>query len=170
MSALNLQKKIQEIIAANSLRPLGNKQRLTHTDEEYNVRLFLFAKKSDAETYYQEFIFYAEKNPPPFPIEIMLVRIHTIYKEPFGLVFPYELTDTRPEYGAWFREANLTCNEKLRNFQPTDYSYEMLNKYVKELFKWTILLPASYDLNSAEAQEIFTDPPGKGFTALKMNA
>jgi hypothetical protein len=169
MITSNLQKEIQEIIATKGLRPLGNKQRLTHTDDEYNVRLFLFANKSDAEIYYQEFISYADKNPPPFPIEIMFVRIHTIYNEPFGLIFPYERTDTRPEYVAWFRDANLTCNERLRNFQPTDYSYKMLSRYVKELFNWTILVPGSYDLNSAKAEKIFTDPPGGGFTALKIN-
>ncbi len=81
-------KKIQKLISEKGLRPLGNKRRLTQTDDEYNVRLFLFAAKRDSEKYYNEFIDYAEENPPPFCIEIMHVRIHTIFDEPFGLVFP----------------------------------------------------------------------------------
>ncbi|MDY6857468.1 MAG: hypothetical protein SWO11_22745 [Thermodesulfobacteriota bacterium] len=147
---------------------MGNKKRLTQTDNYYNVRLFLFADKNDSETYYEEFIGYTKTNPPPFCIEIMHVRIHTIYDEPFGLVFPYERTDTRPEYAEWFREANLTCNEVLRNFQPADHSYEMLNQYVKELFDWTILTPVSFDFDSPEANDIFSDPPGNGFIPLKV--
>lgn len=161
--------EIQRIIADEGLRPLGNKQRLTHTDDQYNVRLFLFGDKSDAETYYQMFIDYAEIFPPPFPIEIMFVRIHTIYDEPFGLVFPYERTDTRPEYAEWFRETILTCNEGLRNYRATDHSYEKLNQYVNELFDWTILVPELFDLNSEEAQAIFNDPPGGGYTTLTVN-
>ncbi|MFH1672869.1 MAG: ankyrin repeat domain-containing protein [Pseudomonadota bacterium] len=164
------QKAIQNLIIEKRLRPLGNRQRLTHTDNDYNVRLFLFAEKSDAETYYEVFIQYAEKKSPPFPIEIMLTRIHTIYDEPFGLIFPYERTDTRPEYVAWFRDANLTCNEKLRNFQPADHQYEMLNQYVKELYHWTILVPELFDLNLEQSKQIFSDPPGEGFTPLKMNS
>jgi hypothetical protein len=162
------QKTIKEIIASKGLRPLGNKKRLTQTDNEYDVRLFLFADKHDSEIYYKAFIDYAEKNPPPFCIEIMHVRIHTIYDEPFGLVFPYERTDTRPEYVEWFREASLTCNEVLRNFQAADHSYEMLNQYVKELFDWTILTPATFDFNSPEAADIFSDSSDSGFTPLKV--
>ncbi len=159
---------INEVISAKGLRPLGNRLRLTRTDDEYNVRLFLFDDRSDAERYYRAFVSFAERTPPPFPIEIMLVRIHTIYDQPYGLVFPYERTDTRPEYTAWFREANLTCNEVLRNFQPTDHSYQMLHRYVKELFDWTILVPKDFDLASPAAQAILSDPPEGGFTLLQV--
>ncbi len=165
----NRQTAIKEIIASKGLRPLGNKKRLTQTDNQYDIRPFLFSDKHDSEKYYREFIDYAEKNPPPFCIEIMHVRIHTIHEEPFGLVFPYERTDERPEYVAWFREANLTCNEVLRNFQAADHCYEMLNRYVKELFDWTILTPAALDLNSLEAADIFCDSSDCGFTPLKVN-
>ena len=154
----NMYEIVQELISKKGLRPLGNKKRLTQTDDEYNVRLFLFADKNDSETYYKEFINYSEKNPPPFCIEIMHAKIHTIFEEPFGLVFPYEVTDTRPEYAAWFREANLTCNEVLRNFQATDHNYEKLNSYIKEFFGWTILVPADFDPNSEEFKDIFSDP------------
>ncbi|MDP8268046.1 MAG: hypothetical protein P9L97_04895 [Candidatus Tenebribacter davisii] len=162
------QKIIKEIIVSKGLCPLGNKKRLTQTDNEYDVRLFLFAHKDDSEEYYRAFIDYAEKNPPPFCIEIMHARIHTIHDEPFGLFFPYERTDTRPEYVEWFREANLTCNEVLCNFQAVDHCYEMLNKYVKELFDWTILTPTTLDFNSPEAADIFSDSSDSGFTPLKV--
>ncbi len=162
------QKTIRSIIDSKGLRPLGNKKRLTQTDDQYDVRLFLFSNKHDSEKYYRTFIDYAENNPPPFCIEIMHVRIHTIHAEPFGLIFPYERTDTRPKYVEWFREATLTCNEVLRNFQPADHCYGMLNEYVKELFDWTILIPDSIDLNSPEANDIFSDPPDNGFTPLKV--
>jgi len=162
-NAQSMYKRIQELISEKGLRPLGNKKRLTQTDDQYNVRLFLFAGKNDSETYYKEFINYAEKNPPPFCIEIMHVRIHTIYKEPFGLVFPYERTDTRPEYAAWFREANLTCNEVLRNFQAADHSYGMLNQYIREFFDWTILVPADFDPNSEKFKDTFSDPENGGY-------
>ncbi|MBN2399085.1 MAG: hypothetical protein JXI33_01955 [Candidatus Aminicenantes bacterium] len=155
--------KIQALIKEKELRPLGNKERLTHTDDPYNVRLFLFADKQDSDTYYKEFITYAEKKPPPFCIEIMQAKIHTIWKEPFGLVFPYERTDTRPEYVAWFREATLACNEVLRNFQPTDHSYQMLNRYIKEFYDWTILVPADFDIDSHPFKEIFSDPENGGY-------
>ncbi len=121
---------------------MGNKKWLTQTDNQYNIRLFLFFDKYDSETYFNEFINYSKNNPPPFCFEIMHVRIHTIYEEPFGLAFPYERTDTRHEYVEWFCEANLTCNEVLRNFQAADHSYETLNQYVKKLFNWTILTPS----------------------------
>ena len=167
-SNLDRQVKIKEIITSKGLRPLGNRKRLTHTDDQYNVRLFLFADKKDSEKYYRAFINYAEKNPPPFCIEIMHVNIQTIHDESFGLVFPYERTDTRPEYVEWFREASLTCNEILHNFQPADHCYEMLNRYVKELFDWTILAPATLDLNSPEVADIFNDSSNDGFTPLKV--
>jgi hypothetical protein len=160
--------KVKEIILSKGLRPLGNRKRLTQTDNSYNVRLFLFADKQDSITYYNTFIDYAGKNPPPFCIEIMHVRIHTIYDEPFGLVFPYERTDSRPEYAGWFREANLTCNETLSNFQAADHSYEMLSQNVKELFDWTILTSASIDFDSMEANDIFSDPPDNGYAPLRM--
>jgi len=160
--------KVKEIIKSKSLRPLGNKSRLTQTDSTYNVRLFLFADKRDSQTYYNTFIDYAGKAPPPFCIEIMHVNINTIFDEPFGLVFPYERTDTRPEYALWFREANLTCNETLRNFQAADHSYRMLSQNVRELYDWTILTSPSFDFNSPEADDIFSDPPDSGYAPLKV--
>jgi ankyrin repeat protein len=162
-NARSMHKIVQELISEKGLRPLGNKKRLTQTDDEYNVRLFLFADKNDSETYYKEFINYSEKNPPPFCIEIMHAKIHTIYEEPFGLVFPYEVTDTRPEYAAWFREATLACNEVLCNFQATDHNYEKLNQYIKEFFDWTILVPANFDPNSKKFKDIFSDPENGGY-------
>lgn len=155
--------EVQKIIKNKGLRPLGNKKRLTHTDNQYNVRLLLFADKNDSETYYKEFIKYAEKHPPAFCIEIMHVKIKTIYDEPFGLVFPYERIETRQEYAAWLKKATLSCNEVLRNFQSADHSYEMLNQYVSELFSWTILVPDDFDPDSSKYREIFTDPENGGF-------
>jgi hypothetical protein len=159
---------MKRTIAERGLRPLGNKLRLTQTDNDYNVRLFLFSDKADATLYFKTLCGYAEKNPPPFAVEILLARIHTIWKEPFGLVLPYERTDTRPAYVAWFREANLTCNETLRNFQPTDHSYAMLPSYVKELFDWTILVSAGFDPESDYGRAILSDPPGGGYPPLKV--
>jgi hypothetical protein len=159
---------IKSKIIAKGLRPLGNKQRLTKTDDDYNVRLFLFENQADAATYFKTLNAYAQGNPPPFALEILLVRIHTIYPQPFGLVMPYERTDTRPEYIAWYREAILTCNETLRNYQATDHSYKMLPGYVKELFDWTILVPAGFDSNSAAGQAILSDSADNSFPPLNV--
>jgi hypothetical protein len=159
---------IKSIISEKGLRPLGNKQRLTQTENDYNVRLFLFDSQADAATYFKTLCAYALKNPPPFALEILLVRIHTIYSQPFGLVMPYERTDSRPAYAAWHREAILTCNETLRNYQAADHSYANLPSYVKELFDWTILVPAGFDPDSAAGQTILSDPPENGFPPLKV--
>jgi hypothetical protein len=159
---------MKSLIAEKKLRPLGNKQRLTQTDNDYSVRLFLFASQADATTYFKTLCAYAQKNPPPFALEILLVRIHTIYPQPYGLVLPYERTDTRPEYLPWYREAILTCNETLRNYQAADHSYAMLPQYVKELFDWTILVPAGFDPDAAAGQAILSDPPDGGFPPLKV--
>jgi hypothetical protein len=163
-----IQEEIKKNIKEKGLRPLGNKLRLTQTDNQYNARLFLFAQKADGELYYQTFINYAEQTPPPFAFEILFGRIHTIYQEPYGLVFPYERTEIRPGYSEWFREATLSCNETLRNFQAADHNYDMLVRYIKELFDWTILVPGNFDLNSAEAKEIFSDPPDNGYPPLSV--
>jgi hypothetical protein len=159
---------IQSRISEKGLRPLGNRQRLTHADDSYNVRLLLFDRQADAATYFKALCAYAQENPPPFALEILLVRIHTIYSQPFGLVMPYERTDSRPAYVAWHREAVLTCNETLRNYQATDHSYADLPRYVKDLFDWTILLPAGFDPDSAAGQAILSDPPDGGFPPLEV--
>lgn len=159
--------KIHSLIKKRGLRPLGNRYRLSHSNDTYNVRLFLFDSDTDAEIYYKEFIAYSEKNPPPNAIEIMFVQIKTIYRQPFGLTFPNESTDCRPAYREWFMQAIGTCNEKLRNFQSTDHSYDKLCEYVTDFFDWTILLPASFDIRSPDAKRIFADPPGEGFKPLK---
>jgi hypothetical protein len=159
---------IKSEISAKGLRPLGNKGRLTQTDNNYNVRLFLFSSQADAATYFKTVSAYAQKNPPPFALEILFVRIHTIYSQPFGLVMPYERTDARPAYVAWYREAILTCNETLRNYQAADHSYEMLPNYVKELFDWTILVPAGFDPNSVAGQAILSDSPNNSFPPLNV--
>jgi hypothetical protein len=111
---------------------------------------------------------YAQKTPPPFALEILLVRIHTIYSQPFGLVMPYERTDTRPEYLAWYREAILDCNETLRNYQAADHGYANLPRYVKELFDWTILVPAGFDPESAAGKAILSDTPENCFPPLNV--
>lgn len=159
---------IKSIIAEKKLRPLGNKQRLTQTEDNYNVRLFLFDSQADTATYFKTLSAYAQVTPPPCALEILFVRIHTIYPQPFGLVMPYERTDTRPEYVAWHREAILTCNETLRNYQAADHSYAMLPNYVKELFDWTILVPAGFDPASAAGLTILSDPADNGFPPLKV--
>lgn len=161
---------INEVISAKGLRPLGNRLRLTYTDDEYNVRLLLFQERSDAARYYQAFVAFAENSPPPFPIEILFVHIHTIYDQPYGLAFPYERTDTRPEYAAWLREAILAGNEVLHNYRPTDHSYQMLHRYVRMLFDWTILVPKDFDMMSPAAQAILTDPPDGGFPPLRIGS
>jgi len=160
------QEEIKKTIAKKGLRPLGNKIRLTRTDDQYNARLFLFADPADARLYYQAFIHHALKNPPPFAFEILFARIQTIYDEPYGLVFPYERTETRPGYAPWFREATLTCNETIRNFQSADHNYGMLVRYIKELFDWTILVPADFDLDSDEGAGIFSDPADNGYPPI----
>jgi hypothetical protein len=159
---------IKSIIAEKKLRPLGNKLRLTQTENDYSVRLFLFTSQADAATYFKTLAAYAQKNPPPFALEILLVRIYTIYPQPFGIVMPYERTDTRPAYAAWYREAILTCNETLRNYQAADHGYANLPRYVKELFDWTILVPAGFDPETPAGQAILSDPPDKGFPPLNV--
>jgi len=159
---------IKSKIAEKKLRPLGNKERLTHTTDNYSVRLFLFDSQADATTYFKTLSAYAQENPPPFALEILLVRIQTIYPQQFGLVMPYERTDTRPEYLAWYREAILTCNETLRNYQATDNGYANLPRYVKELFDWTILVPAGFDSNSVAGQAILSDSPENSFPPLNV--
>jgi hypothetical protein len=159
---------IKSIIAEKKLRPLGNKERLTHTENDYSVRLFLFDLQADAATFFKTLVEYALKNPPPFALEILLVRIHTIYPQPFGLVMPYERTDSRPAYGAWYREAILTCNETLRNYQAADHGYANLPRYVKELFDWTILVPAGFDSDSVEGKAILSDSVDNSFPPLNV--
>lgn len=149
--------KIQTIIAEKQLRPFGNRKRLCHTDNQYDVRLFLFEDLNHARLYFDEFVEYALLNPPPYCFEILLAKIYTIYDEPFGIVFPNELTDSRDEYSSWFREATLTCNDVLRNYQPADHSYGMLGQYIKELYEWTILPTSEIDEAPMDSYPCFED-------------
>jgi len=157
------QEEIQKIISEKGLHPLGNKLRLTKTDDQYNTWLLLFLDKDDAERYYNYFISHSLENPPPNAFEIMIVNIHTIYDKPYGIVMPYEQTEIRSEFKEWLAGTTQECNEKLMNYQPTDFSYEMLNKYVRELYKWTIIVPAGFGVETEEAKEILSDHPQNGY-------
>ena len=149
------------------LRPLGNRERLTHTDNQYDARMFLFSDKEACISYYDLFIINTHIVPPPFCVEVMVVKIDTIYEEPYGFIFPHGGTDTRPEYQHWIRELILKCNEADKQYQPFTHSYEQLHKYVKQVYQWEILTPEPFDYASMEAQ--LSDPPHGGYPALKGN-
>lgn len=148
------------------LRPLGNRERLTHTDNQYDARIFLFSDKEACMFYYDLFVLNTLSFPPPFCVEVMVVKIHTIYEEPYGFIFPHGGTDTRPDYQNWIRELTLKCNEADKQYQPFTHSYEQLHQYVKKVYQWEILTPDPFDYASTEAQKILSDPPDGGYPAL----
>lgn len=157
----------------DGLRPLGNRKRLTQTNEEksfgYDVRLLLFRDKNSAERYYCSFLDHAKKNPPPFLIEIMLLHIpKTISAEKYAVVIPNEQTDIRPAYQEWALNAIRSCNDTLRIHGSTDHKYKELHNYVEVVYEWEILAPKDFPRSSEEARELLRDAPGEGLPALKL--
>ncbi|MBN2117356.1 MAG: hypothetical protein JW730_12330 [Anaerolineales bacterium] len=155
------------------LRPLGNRKRLTQTDEEksygYDVRLLLFRDKDSAERYYHAFLDHARKNPPPFVIEIMLLFIpRTIFAEKYAVVIPNEETEIRPAYQDWALTAIRSCNSMIRLHNSTDHKYMELHKYVDVVYQWEILVPRNFSTASTEGQELLRDDPDGGLPALKV--
>jgi ankyrin repeat protein len=157
---------MRQCIARQGLRPLGNRARLAQTEEQYDVRLCLFSQRERAARYLQALEAHAAGSPPPAAFEVSLVRIHTIWPQPFGLVLPSEASDARPALATWLLDALRKCNDTLRLEQSTDHSYAELHKYVKEVFDWTILVPAAFDFSATPPPEWLTDPPGAGWPAL----
>lgn len=151
------------------LRPLGNKKRLTHTDEDYDVRLLLFRDRQRAEQYYDLFIGYAGRNPPPYLIEAMLIFIpKSIFAKKYGVAIPNEEADTRPNYKEWVLSAIRSGNETLRLQKHTDHMYKRLDVCVDLVYKWDILVPADFSETTEGARELLRDDENNAFPPLKV--
>jgi hypothetical protein len=150
---------------------LGNKKRLTQCEGEdaYNAYFLLFRDKDSAERYYNAFISYGRKNPPPYLIEVMVAYApKTIFAEKYAFTYPNPRSDTRPKYQEWAREAILTCNDTLRPHSNTDSKYYALKTNVEVVYKWDILPPPRFDMDSAEAKELLSDPENGGYPEIKV--
>jgi hypothetical protein len=161
---------IRELIDQTGIRPLGNKKRLgNNVAEQSNIRLLLFQEQADSKTYFHLLCTYAENNPPPLSFEMLLVRIKTIFDEPFGIVLPYEGLEDSQDYFKWLKAAIIECNESDIIFQKADHNYELFNQYVEKLYDWTVLLQKGVELDSAEVQVILSDPDGEGYPPLRVS-
>ena len=156
----------QDLIVQRNLRPLGNKKRLVFDEEngclDYRAQ---FRDKASAERYYEAFVRFAEHNPPPVLIEVMVAYTpNTIYSEKYSFILPY-FDSGREDYQKWAREVMFHCNDIQRQHSccsGNDYSY--VSGSISS--KWTILPPRGFDPDSPEAQELLTDPPGMGFDTV----
>ncbi len=165
---------MRKIIAQRQLRPLGNKKRLGFVEgKDCNDYRAQFRDRVSAERYYEAFVKYAEHNPPPMIIEVMIAYTpNTIYSEKYSFILPYFNVGVREDYQNWGREAILNCNDMQRQ-----HSYCAGNSYgyvpqsisaQGAVIRWTILPPTGFDHESQEAQELLSDPQEMGFTAVKM--
>jgi len=165
---------LEDLIVLRNLRPLGNKKRLLFVEgkgcNDYRAQ---FRDKVSAERYYQTFVSYAERNPPPVLIEVMAAYTpNTIYSEKYAFILPYFNVGVREDYQLWARGAIQTCTDVLRQHSYcSGNSYEYVPKSISAqgaVIKWTILPPRNFDLKSAEVQELLSDPPDLGFAAVKV--
>ena len=171
-----LEDQIRKIIAQRKLRPLGNRLRLGSIDgEPCNDYRAQFRDKADAALYYDTFVSYATKNPPPICIEVMVAFTpNTIYAEKYAFILPYFNSEygARTDYAQWARKAILNCNEVLMQdsyCSGNNYSYvpQSISKQ-GAVFKWTILPPKDFDIDSPDSQKFLTDPPDMGFDKVNI--
>lgn len=152
-----------------SLRPLGNRKRLTHTDDEsaHDAYLLLFRDQDTMDRYYRCFLDFAGKIPPPVVMEVMTTHApKTIFDEKYAFIYPHPLTDRREAYGEWLREAILTCNDHVRSHNHTSSRYNAIKTNVEKVYHWEILLPAAFDTALPENAEYLTDPPDGGYPEI----
>ncbi len=165
-------KDMAGIIKEKGLRPLGNKKRLVPSEKgclDYRAQ---FRDSASALRYYEAFVKYAGRNPPPVLIEVMAAFTpNTIYAEKYSFILPYFNVGVREDYQKWAKEAILSCNDVLRQ-----HSYCSGNKYeyvpesissAGSVLRWAILPPKGFDPDSPEAKELLSDPPEMGYKAVK---
>jgi hypothetical protein len=75
-------------VVQRNLRPLGNKKRFVFDEVkgclDYRAQ---FRDKASAERYYEAFVRFAEQNPPPVLIEVMVAYTpNTIYSEKYSFI------------------------------------------------------------------------------------
>jgi hypothetical protein len=176
---------IADIIKKNGLRPLGNKKRLVFVEGrgclDYRAQ---FRDRESALRYYEEFVKYAERKPPPILIEVMAAYTpETIYPEKYAFILPeFDFYGGVPEncrewtkdYQKWANEAILNCNDILRQHSySAGNSYEYVPTSISSkgsVIKWTIIPPRNFNLESSEARELLSDPPEMGFKEVKFAA
>jgi ankyrin repeat protein len=159
---------IGDSISRRKLRPLGNKERLGADD--YRAQ---FRDRDSAERFYQAFVAYSEKNPPPMLIEVMVAFTpNTIYPEKYAFILPYFDSDARSDYQEWARGAMRNCADIQRQHSYcSGNSYEYVPKSIGPkgcVFKWTIIPPKGFDPESSEMRKLLSDPPGMGFAAVPL--
>lgn len=150
-----VQKDIKE-----GLRPLGNRLRLTQTDDEsaHDAYLMLFRDRETMDRYYRCFVAYARKCPPPVVLEVMTAHApKTLYDEHYAVIFPHPITDQREAYGPWLKEATMTSNDEVGSHNHTSSRYNALNTNVECIYQWEILLPAGFDTEAPENAEYLTE-------------
>jgi hypothetical protein len=173
-SVSDMQKKIAAIIAQRGLRPLGNRKRLASVEgQACNDYRAQFRDRASAELYFETFVGYAGRNPPPFVIEVMAAFTpNTIYSEKYCFILPYFNVGVREDYQQWARNAILACNDvQKQHSYCSGNSYEYVPRSIGAngaVFKWTILLPAGFDPDSAEGKELLSDPPELGYNVVNV--
>ena len=167
---------LNDIIAKRNLRPLGNKKRLT-INESYGCLDYRaqFIDLASAERFYFAYVKYAESNPPPILIEVLLAYTpNTIYEEKYSFILPYFDYDADDEYKRWAKKAIYHCNDIQRQHSycsGNDYSYVPRSISSKGwVIKWTILSPRGLALDSQQALELLSDPPEMGFEVVNISA
>lgn len=170
----NKENSLKDIIAQRNLRPLGNKKRLS-VNEKYDCLDFRaqFIDQASADRYYAAYVDYAERNPPPMLIEVILAYTpNTIYSEKYSFILPYFNYDEEDEYKRWSRKVIEHCNE-IQRFHSycsgNDYSYVPKSISSKGwVIKWTILPPRGFGLATEQGQALLSDPPGMGFEVVNI--
>jgi hypothetical protein len=167
------QDTIQDIIIRKGLRPLGNKNRLGYNGKDCLDYRAQFRDKASAERYYEAFIQYSINNPPPILIEVMVAFTpNTIYPEKFSFILPYFDIEVREDYQNWARKAIMSCNDAQRQHSccsGNSYRYVPTSISSKgSVIKWTILPPKKINFDSAEAQELLSDPSNMGFDVVNV--
>ena len=171
----NKKDKIKEIVAQRNLRPLGNKMRLLFEEGvgalDYRAQ---FRDRPCAEKYYEAFVRYAESNPPPVLIEVMVAYTpNTIYAEKYSFILPYfDHDDIHQEYQRWAKNAVMHCNDQQMQHSycsGNDYRYVPVGISSKgAVIRWAILPPKGFDPESPAAQVLLIDPPEMGYNAVAV--
>jgi serine/threonine-protein phosphatase 6 regulatory ankyrin repeat subunit B len=165
---------IDDIIKKNGLRPLGNKKRLGFVEgKDCLDNRAQFRDRESALRYYKAFVNYAERNPPPLLIEVMVAFTpNTIYPEKYSVILPYFNINVRKDYKQWAGEAILNCNDVQRQHSySAGNSYDYVPKSISSegaVIEWTIITPENFNPESFEGRELLSDPPGMGFNIVNV--
>lgn len=171
ISKIKVKPQSKTVPLTQGLRPLGNKKRLTstHTKEARDAYFLLFGNKERLVRYYDEFIKYARKTPPPIVFEVLAAFAPKIvFEEKYVFTYPNPRVDNREAYQVWMQEAIYFCNDRVLPDNHTDFQYHALGRHVEAIYQWDILVPDQFNIFAATAKVFLSDPENGGYPAIKI--